>query len=82
MVVIVWGLAYCSMIKLRIKEPNLPRPYRSKFYPWSSYLLILATLALLMGFVFSDTQNFIIIVIITLISYPVFLFIKRRKKRD
>lgn len=82
MSVIVWGLAYCSLIKLRNKEPNLLRPYRSRLYPWSTYFVILATLALLMGFIYSDTKNFLIIVIITLVSYPVYLYIKRNKNKE
>jgi APA family basic amino acid/polyamine antiporter len=80
MSVIVWGLAYCSLIRLRYKEPNLSRPYRSWGYPWSTLFVIIATLALLIGFVYSDTKNFIIIVILTLISYPFFLFLNRRNK--
>jgi basic amino acid/polyamine antiporter, APA family len=80
MSVIVWGLAYCSLIKLRDKEPDLPRPYRSLWYPWLNYLAIAATLGLLLGFIYSDWKNFIIIAIATLFSYPLFLFLKRRKR--
>lgn len=82
MSVIVWGLAYFSLIKLRIKEPNLPRPYRSWGYPWLTLLVIAATLALLIGFAYSDTKNFGIILIISLLSYPVFLFLNRSNKKD
>ncbi|WP_035670699.1 APC family permease [Flavobacterium sp. 83] len=81
MTVIVWGLAYCSLIKLRTKEPNLPRPYLSWGYPWTSILMILATLTLLTGFAYSDTKNFVIIIIITIISYPTYLIIDRRNKK-
>jgi APA family basic amino acid/polyamine antiporter len=79
MTVIVWGLAYCSLLQLRSKEPHLPRPYRSWFYPWSTLFMIFSTLALLIGFVYSDTKNFVIIVILTLISYPLFLALNRNK---
>jgi APA family basic amino acid/polyamine antiporter len=82
MSVIVWGLAYCSLIKLRTKEPSLPRPYVSWGHPWTSILMILATLTLLIGFAYSDTKNFVIIIIIALISYPVYLLIKRRNKEN
>lgn len=82
MSVIVWGLAYCSLIKLRSKEPNLPRPYRSWGYPWTTLFVIIATLSLLIGFAYSDRENFVIILIITLISYPTFLYLNRRIKKD
>jgi APA family basic amino acid/polyamine antiporter len=82
MSVIVWGLAYCSLIKLRSKEPNLPRPYRSWGYPWTTLFVIIATLSLLIGFAYSDRENFVIILIITLISYPAFLYLNRRIKKE
>tara|TARA_R110000868_G_scaffold146220_3_gene366959 strand:+ start:2711 stop:4033 length:1323 start_codon:yes stop_codon:yes gene_type:complete len=81
MSVIVWGLAYCSLIKLRNKEPNLPRPYLSWGYPWTSIVMILATLTLLIGFAYSDTKNFVIIIIIAILSYPAYLIINNRNKR-
>ena len=77
--IIVWGLAYCSLLKLRISEPDLPRPYRSFWYPWTTILAIMVSLALLIGFIFSDPQNFIIIVGITAISYPLFWVLNRKK---
>ncbi|SHL12172.1 APC family permease [Flavobacterium chilense] len=77
--IIVWGLAYCSLLKLRTKEPDLPRSYRSVWYPWTTIIAILASIALLIGFVYSDPKSFIIIVIITLASYPLFLILNRTK---
>jgi APA family basic amino acid/polyamine antiporter len=77
--IIVWGLAYCSLLKLRASEPHLPRPYRSFLYPWTTIIAIIASIALLMGFIYSDPKSFIIIVGITLISYPLFLVLKRKK---
>ncbi|MFV8343352.1 APC family permease [Flavobacterium sp. XS2P39] len=82
MSVIVWGLAYFSLIKLRNKEPNLPRPYRSWGYPWSTLFVIAATIALLIGFAYSDKKNFAIILIITVLSYPAFLFLNRSNKKE
>jgi APA family basic amino acid/polyamine antiporter len=82
MSVIVWGLAYCSLIKLRNKEPDLPRPYRSWAYPWTTILAIIATVALLIGFAYSDTKNFVIILVISVLSYPVFLLLNRRNKKE
>ena len=79
MSVIVWGLAYCSLIKLRSKEPNLPRPYRSWGYPWTSIIMVLLTSGLLIGFAYSDQKNFVIILIIALLSYPAFLYLNARK---
>jgi len=77
--IIVWGLAYFSLIKLRNSEPDLPRPYHSIWYPWSTIIAIITSLALLIGFIFSDPKSFVIIVGITAISYPLFLVLNRKK---
>jgi APA family basic amino acid/polyamine antiporter len=78
--IIVWGLAYFSLLKLRTSEPNLPRPYRSYWYPWSTIIAIIASIALLAGFIYSDPKSFIIIVGITIVSYPLFLVLRKTKK--
>lgn len=77
--IIVWGLAYFSLIKLRNSEPDLPRPYHSLWYPWSTIIAIITSLALLIGFIFSDPKSFVIIVGITAVSYPLFLVLNRKK---
>lgn len=82
MAVIVWGLAYGALIQLRIKEPNLPRPYKSWGYPWTTIIMILFSIALFFGFAYSDRRSLIIIGVITLLSYPVFLMLKRTLKKE
>lgn len=78
--IIVWGLAYFSLLKLRTKEPDLPRPYRSFWYPWTTIIAIIASVGLLAGFIYSDPVSFLIIVGIAAVSYPLFLILKKRKK--
>lgn len=77
--IIVWGLAYYSLLRLRTKEPNLPRPYRSFWYPWTTIIAIIASIALLSGFIYSDPKSFMIIVGIAIISYPLFLVLKKKR---
>lgn len=76
--IIVWGLAYLSLLKLRTSEPNLPRPYRSFWYPWTTIIAIISSITLLIGFIYSDPKSFIIIMGITVISYPLFLVLKKK----
>ena len=82
MSIIVWGLAYCALIKLRIKEPNLPRPFKSWGYPWTTIIMILFSLALFLGFAYSDRKSLLTIAIITLLSYPAFLLIKSKSNKE
>ena len=36
-----YAMAYLSLIVLRIREPDLPRPYRAWGYPWTTGLVLL-----------------------------------------
>ncbi len=82
MAVIVWGFAYAALIKLRITEPDLPRPHKSWGYPYTSILMILFSLALFLGFAYSDRNSLLIIGIITLLSYPIFLLLKLKSNKE
>ena len=78
--IIVWGLAYYSLLKLRTSEPHLPRPYRSFWYPWTTIIALIFSIALLAGFIYSDPKSFIIIAGIAIASYPLFLVLKKKQK--
>jgi len=72
-------LVYASLIKLRIKEPDLPRPYRAWGYPYTPIAMILISIGLFIGFALGDISNFIVIAIISLASYPAYIFLAKRK---
>jgi APA family basic amino acid/polyamine antiporter len=77
--IIVWGLACYSLIKLRKSAPDLIRPYRSFWYPWTTIIAIIISIGLLLGFIYSDPIAFVIIVGITMVSYPLFLVLKKKR---
>lgn len=81
MAVIVWGFAYAALIKLRITEPDLPRPHKSWGYPYTSVVMIIFSVALFLGFAYSDRNSLVIIGIITLLSYPIFLLLKPKSNK-
>ncbi len=79
MMTIVTGFAFASLVKLRKSAPDMPRPYRAWGYPYTTWLAILVTTALFIGFAFSDRFNFVIIIGITILTYFCYrLFIRRR----
>ena len=80
MSVIVWGLAYGSLIKLRISEPDLPRPYITWGYPWTSLIMILFSVALFVGFAYADHKSLVVIFCIVALPYPVYLTCSRKNK--
>lgn len=50
-------MALASVIGLRRREPDLPRPYRAALYPVSTIIALLANLALLGAFIYDDPFN-------------------------
>ena len=82
MSVTVFTFVYASLIKLRISKPDHPRPYRAWGYPYTTLFLVLISLALFTGFAFSDPQNFLVVLIVTAISYPAYLLTRRRTRGE
>lgn len=79
MSLVVTGLAFAAHIKLRRSEPDMPRPYKAWGYPVTPMIVLLATLALFIGFAKSDQFNFLIVLGVGLISYPAFKLLMRNK---
>ena len=80
MALIVPGLVFASLIKLRIKEPDLPRPYHAWGYPYTTIAMIIITIGLFIGFALGDISNFIVIAGVSLLSYPMYILVVRRKQ--
>lgn len=77
MSLVVTGLAFAAHIKLRRSEPNTPRPYKAWGYPVTPIIVLIATLALFVGFAKSDQFNFLIVLGVGVISYPAFKLITK-----
>lgn len=75
--IVVWALAFFSLLKLRKTEPELPRPYKAVGNPWTTIIAILASFGLFIGFIFSDPNGFIIIIALVILSYPLYLLTKK-----
>lgn len=71
--------AFFSLLRLRRREPQLPRPYKAWGYPFTTWLTILVTMALFIGFAVGDPVNFGIVVAITALSYPCYKLLVKIK---
>lgn len=80
--VVNYLLMYVSLIVLRRSESGTPRPYKAWGYPWTTLLAILIGLVFLVGVVVSDRRHTLIALTCLLISYPVYLCIRRLKLSD
>lgn len=59
---------YAALLVLRKREPDLPRPYKVWFYPWTPIFLVLVALAFLIGSVIGDLRHSLFTLILILLS--------------
>jgi APA family basic amino acid/polyamine antiporter len=71
-----YAMAYISVIVLRKREPDLPRPYRAWGYPWTTLIVLLGSIIFLVGAVISDKKHSLWALAILAISYPLYLLVK------
>jgi len=71
-----YAMGYISVFVLRQLEPNLPRPYRTWGYPWTTGLVLLGSIVFLAGAVISDKKNSLWALALLAVSYPIYLIAK------
>ncbi len=77
--VAVYISGFASLLVLRRREPDLPRPYKVWLYPWTTLCVLFASVAFLVGSVIGDLRHSLFTVILILLSYAVALLATRRK---
>ncbi len=70
--------SFVGLIRLRLREPNRARPYRTFGYPWTTVLVLLGSLAFLASAVVADRRNSLFALGILVVSYPVFRLTRPR----
>lgn len=75
--VAAYTLSFASVFVLRRREPEIPRPYRAWGYPWTTGLVLLGSIAFLVGQLVNDTRNSLWSLALLAASYPVFLLLRR-----
>ncbi|MET1054889.1 MAG: APC family permease [Pedobacter sp.] len=78
MLTVVTAFSFASLLVLRKKEPDLPRPYKAWGYPYMTILALTVTLILFVGFAISDTRSFLIVAVLFILSYPFYRLLKRK----
>jgi len=77
--VAVYLSGFASLLILRRSEPDLPRPYKVWWYPWSTVLVLLASAAFLLGSVVADLKHSLFTAILVSLSYVASILIVREK---
>ena len=65
-------LVFISLVVLRRREPDTPRPYRAWGYPWTTGAAILIGLVFIVGVALSDQRHSLFAFALLLASYPLY----------
>jgi APA family basic amino acid/polyamine antiporter len=76
-----YTLSFLAVFALRRREPGAPRPYRARGHPWTTGLVLSGSLAFLAGAIAQDTRNSLFALGLLVASYPVFLAVRRGRRR-
>ena len=77
-----YTMAYLSVIVLRVREPDLPRPYRAWGYPWITGIVLLGSIAFLVGAVISDRRDSLFALLILAVSVPIYVIVRLLSSRQ
>lgn len=77
-----YAISFISLIVLRRREPDVPRPFRIRPYPWLPLFLLLGAFAFLAGNLITDTRNSLWSVALLVGSWPVYRVLAGRKLRE
>lgn len=75
--VISYISGFSSLIRLRNKEPELPRPFKVPGYPFVPYFLVICSVLFLVGAVLQDVRSSAFALVFIGISYPLYRIVTR-----
>src|SRR5262249_30838535 len=65
----VYVSGFASLLALRRREPNLPRPYKTWWYPWSTLCALVVSVGFLFGAVIGALRHSLSTVVLVALSY-------------
>jgi basic amino acid/polyamine antiporter, APA family len=77
-----YTLTFASLLILRRKEPETPRPFRAKGHPWTTGGVFVLSVAFLIGAVATDTRNSVYSLVLLALSWPVYLMMRPKPENS
>ncbi|SDH31862.1 amino acid/polyamine/organocation transporter, APC superfamily [Dyadobacter soli] len=78
--VLGYASGFASLLALRKKEPHLPRPWKVPAYPFLPIIMLILSIAFLVGAIVQDLPSSQYALLFLLISYPVYLLVSQLNK--
>lgn len=81
--VAVYLSGFLSLYVLRVRQPDLPRPFKMWGYPWTTLAICLGTGAFLVASIIADLKHTLFTAAVIAFTYPLYLFVTRfRRSRE
>jgi APA family basic amino acid/polyamine antiporter len=77
-----YTLTFGSLLILRRKEPQTPRPFRAKGHPWTTGGVFVLSVAFLVGAVATDTRNSAYSLVLLALSWPIYLLMRPKPENS
>jgi APA family basic amino acid/polyamine antiporter len=77
--VAVYISGFIALLQLRVRRPELPRPFRVSGYPWSVLGVLLVSAGFLIASVIGDMMHSLFTLILVAASYPIYLLAVKKK---
>jgi len=75
--IVNYGACYIALIVLRLREPNLARPFRAWGYPWTAAVVLAGSALFLIGNAFSDPTNALLAGLLLAACGPAYLLMRK-----
>ncbi|HUO17709.1 MAG TPA: APC family permease [Verrucomicrobiae bacterium] len=80
--VTIYISGFIALLRLRVRRPELPRPFKVWGYPWTVFGVIVVSAAFLVGSIIGDIIHCLFTLILVATSYPIYLLaVKKSSSR-
>lgn len=77
--VAVYLSGFASLFVLRIREPDLPRPFKMWGYPWTNLGISLGAGAFLVAAIIGDLKHALFALVVIALTYPLYRLMKKMR---
>jgi basic amino acid/polyamine antiporter, APA family len=78
--VVVYLSGFCALFVLRVREPDLPRPFKVWGYPWTNGGVLAISLAFLVASIVGDLKDAVFTLVLLAVSYPLYVLLAKRNR--